>query len=301
MTRLVAMAAPLLLALPAQATELQPLGSAADLAGGKLAFFSLSPERPKSPTPVVVLMHGCQQRGDSYAERSGWKQLAERSGFALVVADYRLKALPGFPSNCLPWFAPDQEPALTDAAAKAVDALRATLGPGPNYVTGLSAGGAATAILMARKPELWSGGGIVAGLAYGCTHQEDKLYPVGFATCGANMACRAWRCMATGLPEIKPERWEKQVRDLGATPKSWPKLAIIQGDADDKVTPQNALDLKAQWSALAGPDAVKLEMVPALPHAQPVTEGCGQEVAGDFFKRSSVCAAEEFARFWGIE
>ena len=36
------------------------------------------------------------------------------------------------------------------------------------YATGLSAGGAMTSVMLATTPEIFSGGGIVAGLPYGC-------------------------------------------------------------------------------------------------------------------------------------
>jgi poly(3-hydroxybutyrate) depolymerase len=56
-------------------------------------------------------------------------------------------------------------------------------------VTGLSAGGAMTSVMLATYPEVFAGGGIVAGLPYGCANDTSPLQPT-----------QALQCMSTGHP-----------------------------------------------------------------------------------------------------
>jgi len=120
------------------------------------------PARPA----VVVAMHGCTQTASAYDTNSGWPKYADRLGFVLVFPEQKT----GNNANrCFNWFEPgdtrrDQGEALSikqmvDRTVAAYGADRAKV-----YVTGLSAGGAMTSVMLATYPDVFAGGSIVAGL-----------------------------------------------------------------------------------------------------------------------------------------
>ncbi|WP_435869825.1 PHB depolymerase family esterase, partial [Amycolatopsis methanolica] len=74
-------------------------------------------------------------------------------------------------NSCFNWFEPaDTRRGSGEALSvkQMADRTKADLGSSSAYVTGLSAGGAMTAVLLAAYPDVFAGGGIVAGLPYGC-------------------------------------------------------------------------------------------------------------------------------------
>lgn len=270
----------LLFAVPAQAFERMDQPRRAWPAA-KLVFHHHMPDAlPPAGAALVVVLHGCGQDWRDYAEESGWRDLAERHRFALVAASYKDVA-----SDCLPWFWRPFAHDVADAVAEAVAKVRARIGPGPNFVTGLSAGGAQAVAVLARHPDVFQAGGIVAGLAYGCTSFRAEYRRDGKICRPADMVCRAQSCMAHGF-DASPAQWAAMMPSAQR-----PRLYILHGTDDERVACANALALAAQWTGHdPGPcepgvrdiGPIRLEVVPDLGHAQP--EG----------------AAERMAEWWGV-
>ena len=101
-------------------------------------------------------------------------------------------------------------------------------------MTGLSAGGAMAAVMLATYPELFAGGAIIAGMPYGCA---------------ANLA-EAFELMAGRGPATRP--LADKVRAASPHRGAWPRLSIWQGSADRIVSPANADALVEQWTGLHG-------------------------------------------------
>ncbi len=104
------------------------------------------------------------------------------------------------------------------------------------FITGLSAGGAMAAAMLAIYPDLFAGGAVIAGLPYGVARNVQEALGVMNRSTG-----RA----AGVLGALVPERQDDAVL---------PRLSIWHGDADFTVQSGNAHDLAQQWSALHDPD-----------------------------------------------
>jgi poly(hydroxyalkanoate) depolymerase family esterase len=144
------------------------------------------------------------------------------------------------PNLCFNWYQRgDAARGAGEAASVAnmVAAMRAAhpIDPDRIFVTGLSAGGAMAAVMLATYPELFAGGAIIAGLPYGC----------------AGNLSEAFECMA-GRGFGDPDRLADKVRSASPHRGAWPRLSVWQGSADRIVAPANAEALLSQWTALHG-------------------------------------------------
>jgi poly(hydroxyalkanoate) depolymerase family esterase len=119
--------------------------------------------------PVVLMLHGCTQTPDDFAVGTRMNEVAEERG--LIVA-YPHQPRSANAKNCWNWFNTEEqqrdggEPSLiAGIASQIVEEFSAD--PTRVYVAGLSAGGAAAAILAKTYPDIFAAVGVHSGLACG--------------------------------------------------------------------------------------------------------------------------------------
>ncbi|MFI7605007.1 PHB depolymerase family esterase [Micromonospora sp. NPDC049366] len=303
-----ALAGAVTLAAPAQAATLTQVTSFGSNPGN-LAMYAYRPDNLPANSPAVVLLHGCTQNASGYFANSGWQKYADQWKFALIVAEQKS----GNNANaCFNFFetgdtARGQGEALS--IKQMVDHAKANFGVdgGRVYVSGLSAGGAMSAVMLATYPDVFAAGSIIAGIPYRC----------------ATSMVNAFSCMTPGSDKT-PAAWGDLVRGAYSGyngPR--PRVAIWHGTSDYTVAPLNATESRDQWTNVRGlsqtptgtsslpggtslevygNDEVRLYRVSGMGHGTPVDPGSGADqcgTAGAYFL-DTICSTYRDAVFFGL-
>ncbi|MFP6561005.1 PHB depolymerase family esterase [Paraburkholderia sp. B3] len=187
-----------------------------------------------SGLPLVVMLHGCQQSMDTFAEGTRMNLLADRHGFAVVYPEQSAQA---HPHQCWHWYDAREEAGGGEAAAvvSLVDTLVDEYGFDASrvYLAGLSAGAGLAALLAVRAPDRFAAVALHSGPAFG----------------EARSGVQALDVMRRGLHQDPVGLLERQL-DGGAHP-GMPAI-VVQGDQDSVVAPINAEQLAVQFLRLNG-------------------------------------------------
>jgi poly(hydroxyalkanoate) depolymerase family esterase len=136
---------------------------------GNLRMFAYVPGSLQYSRALVVVLHGCGQTAANYDLGAGWSTLAKRYGFALLLAE---QSVSNNANTCFNWFNPDDTArgcGEAESIRQMITRMVADHGIDQRriYITGLSAGGAMTSVMLATYPEIFAAGAIIAGLPFG--------------------------------------------------------------------------------------------------------------------------------------
>jgi poly(hydroxyalkanoate) depolymerase family esterase len=215
---------------------------------------------------------------------------------------------------CFNWFSPrdarrDRGEALSivqmlEAAQRVygTDAARV-------FVTGLSAGGAMAAVMLATYPEIFAGGAIVAGLPFATANNVPQALE---------------RMKGHDIPHSK--RLADLVRGASGHSGPWPSLSVWHGTNDTTVNPKNGRAIVDQWRELhgvapapcrcdivhghsryvwsdsTGREVIEEYQVRGFGHGLPLSTGDPDngEVAGPHMLEAGISSTRSVLRFWGL-
>lgn len=177
--------------------------------------------RAGQAVPLVVMLHGCTQSPDDFAVGTRMNEVAEERNFLVV---YPGQVGSANMQKCWNWFnESDQrrgngEPSLIAGITRKVMS-EYTADPQRVFVAGLSAGGAATAIMGDTYPDLYAAIGVHSGLPCGAAHDVPSAF-------------NAMRQGAVGLASRQRQTHVPAI--------------IFHGDRDTTVSPRNGHAVAAQ-------------------------------------------------------
>jgi poly(hydroxyalkanoate) depolymerase family esterase len=234
-----------------------PLAEVSDFGSnpGALRMFSFVPDSLQKRPALVVVLHGCGQTAAGYDVGTGWSALANRYGFALLMPEQRAS---NNANTCFSWFNPT-DTAREQGEARSIRQMIARMvrdhkiDPNRIYITGLSAGGAMTSVMLATYPEVFAGGAIIAGLPFGVAGNVREALS------------------AMMQPQARPARQLGDlVRSASKHKGPWPKLSVWHGTADHTVNPVNADEIVKQW--------LDVHRLPQAPMATGIVDGYPHQV-----------------------
>ncbi len=189
------------------------------------------PSKPATPTPLVVMLHGCTQTAEAFADATQMDVLAEQNGF--VVA-YPEQSSATVATKCFQWFEPAHQ--ARDAGepkqlAETADAVGKAHGVDPErvYVAGLSSGAAMSVILGATYPDRFTAIGVVAGVEYK----------------GATSLAGSFSTVQSGGPD-PGQQGTLAHQQMGTRARTVPTF-VLHGTSDGVLAKVNGDQVAAQW------------------------------------------------------
>jgi poly(hydroxyalkanoate) depolymerase family esterase len=207
-------------------------GSYSNPAGSRVYKLFIPSCYQGQPLPLVVMLHGCTQSPDDFAAGTRMNFVAEEQTCLVAYPAQRSEANQ---AKCWNWFrGADQqrgkgEPSIIAGITRQI--MRDySVNPMRVYVAGLSAGGAAAAIMGATYPDLYAAIGVHSGLACGAASDLPS-------------ALAAMRQGGFAVPSRSDDR---------ITHKRIVPTIVFHGDRDTTVHPGNGNEVVKQSIGTTG-------------------------------------------------
>ena len=222
---------------------------------GNLRMFAFAPARLQQPRALVVVLHGCGQTAAGYDLGAGWSTLAKHYGFALLLPQQQSA---NNANGCFNWFnrediARGHGEALSIRQMVARMVRDHDIDPRRIFITGLSAGGAMSSVMLATYPEVFAAGAVIAGLPFGVAASVRE-------------ALGAMR----GFGPRSASELGDLVRGASRHRGHFPRVSVWHGSADRTVHPNNAGQVVKQW--------LDVHQLPEAPMAETVVDGHPRQV-----------------------
>lgn len=280
---------------------------------GNLTMEKYIPDAMPAQAPLVVILHGCTQNGQEYLNKAGWKKLADQYKFAVLLPTQKSA---NNMNACFNWFEPNDIDRGKGEGASIINAMDRVIADhaldgSRVFVSGLSAGGAMTSVMLGTYPERFKGGAVNAGVVYGC----------------ARNVFSGLTCM-TNPGSSTPQQFGDKVRTANPGYSGpWPTVQVFHGKNDDKVGIANLTAIMKQWTNVHGIDQtadvtgtggnadikrynnaqgvskVETYEINGMGHATVVNPGAAAEDCGEaaqYYVDGNVCSAFVSGKFWGI-
>ena len=278
---------------------------------GDLIARSYVPAELHASAPLVVVLHGCTQSASSYNRGAGWTSAADEHGFALLFPEQQRA---NNPNLCFNWFS------AADAGRGHGEALSIAqmmqhlcrlhdLARRRVYVTGLSAGGAMAAAMLATYPEVFAGGAVIAGLPFGSATTVPEAFE-----------------RMRGQSGLAPEQLTSLVRSATNHSGKRPTLSVWHGSSDRTVDPSNAAalvdhgrglhgvavaptatemvkgQLRRIWCNEDGAEVIKEYRIDDMGHGTPIDPSPANkgEAAGPHMLDVGISSTRRLVGFWGL-
>jgi poly(hydroxyalkanoate) depolymerase family esterase len=194
----------------------------------------MPPKAGTEPMPLVVMLHGCKQNADEFAQGTRINLLADRYGFAVL---YPEQSKHDHAHRCWRWY-DDSGNGGGGEAASVVSLVNAVveqhdLDPERVYVAGMSAGAGLAALLAVRYPHVFAAVGLHSGVVFG-----EARSAIG----AMDVMRRGARSDPVALIDAAVD-----VREYPGMP-----AIIVHGELDSVVTAANAAQLAKQFLRLNG-------------------------------------------------
>ncbi|SPB14736.1 PHB depolymerase family esterase [Caballeronia novacaledonica] len=192
------------------------------------------PKTGAEPMPLVVMLHGCKQNADEFAQGTRINLLADRYGFAVL---YPEQSKHDHAHRCWRWY-DDSGSGGGGEAASVVSLVNSVveqhdLDAERVYLAGMSAGAGLAALLAVRYPHMFAAVGLHSGVVFG-----EARSAIG----AMDVMRRGARSDPVALIDAAVD-----VRDYPGMP-----AIIVHGELDSVVTAANAAQLAKQFLRLNG-------------------------------------------------
>lgn len=235
---------------------------------GNLRMYMHIPADLPPESPLVLALHGCGQTAEAFMVQTGWTTLADKYKFVVVFPEQTQRRdnnpdRVGNPWRCFNWAGyrglrmqrgQGENQSIKEMVDFVLNDPGLSIDKKKVYITGLSAGGAMSTLMLATWPEIFAAGAPIAGVPYRCADNVDSV----FKCMGLNRnfiprhGCTpaGTACMAD---EVKhpPEEWAALARKGSRKFNGeWPRIMIWHGSRDQMTDDANLTETMKQWTAL---------------------------------------------------